>query len=180
MGRLLFSACLVLASVAAAQAGDKITPSWMKIDAGQQSVAMEIVAGWNPENGSLNFNGFHDGQMTIVVPVGWKVSVHFINHDGSLPHSMLVTQTYPDGSFPPQIGEDQVAISRAYSRSPTTGIVGNEEDEVEFTTKSAGKFDLVCGAQGHALGGMWDQLEVSAEATAPYITLADGVSDGYR
>jgi hypothetical protein len=30
-------------------------PSWMK-----------IVAGWNPENGSLNFNGSDDGQMTIV------------------------------------------------------------------------------------------------------------------
>jgi sulfocyanin len=181
MRRLLLSACLGAGlTTVAARAADKITPSWMKIDAGEQSVALEIIAGWNPDNSSLNYNGFHDGQMTVVVPVGWKVSIHFTNHDGDLPHSLLVTKPYDPGSFPDVAGQDQVAIPRAYSRSPDTGIDSNTDDTIEFTAKEPGPYYFFCGAQGHAKAGMWDHFEVSADATEPYVTLADGVTNGFR
>jgi sulfocyanin len=180
MRRLLFCACLLALQAGAVSAADKLTPSWMKIDAAEKSVALEIVAGWNPENSSLNYNGFHDGQMTLVVPVGWKVSIHFTNHDGDLPHSLLVTKPYDKASFPDVAAQDQVAIPRAYSRSPDEGIDSTQDDTVEFTTKEAGAYYLFCGAQGHGKAGMWDHLEVSADAEAPYVTLADGVTDGFR
>ena len=180
MRRALFTACGLVLLAGTAHAADKLVPSWMKIDAGEKSVAMEIVAGWNPENSNLNFNGYHDGQMTVIIPVGWKVSIHFTNKDGDLPHSILVTKPYGEGSFPQEAGQDQVAIPRAYSRAPETGIDAGQDDTIDFTAKEPGAFYLYCGAAGHGQGGMWDHLEVSADATEPYVTLADGVSDGFR
>src|ERR1700759_3607703 len=70
------------------------TPSWMKVNAQAKSVALDIVAGSNANNGALNFNGFYGGDMTVVIPQGWTVKVTFTNHDGMLPHSVLVTKAY--------------------------------------------------------------------------------------
>jgi sulfocyanin len=178
----LFCVIAVVGQIAAATAGaaDKIKPSWMTIDAADKSVAMEIIAGWDPDNGALNYNGFFEGQLTVVVPVGWKVSIHFVNHDGDLPHSLLITRPYPKGSFPDVAGQDQVAIPRAYSRSPDTGIDANQDDQIDFTVKEPGQYYMFCGAQGHAHGGMWNKFEVSAEASEPYVIIADGAPAGYR
>lgn len=178
MRRLLL--CLFLVSASSTAAAEQVKPSWMTSDPASKTVTMEIVAGWNPDNGAMNYNGFHEGQLTVVVPVGWKVSIHFTNKDGDLPHSLLITKAYPAGGFPDVAGQDQVAIPRAYSKSPEAGIDANDEDQLDFTVKEAGQFYLFCGAQGHGLGGMWDRFEVSAEATEPYVLIGDGAPAGFR
>jgi sulfocyanin len=170
---------IALLSVAAARADEKLTPSWMRINAADKKLEMTIIAGWNPTNGVLNYNGYHDGNMTVVVPVGWLVEIDFTNKDGDLPHSILVTQAYPRDKFPGTAGHDQVAISRAYSRSPETGIEANEKDSLRFTARDPGKYYFYCGAQGHGDGGMWTWLEVSAEAGEPHAIVAAGAK-GWR
>lgn len=80
---------------------------------GQKIVTADLVAGWNSENGALNFNGYYQGDMTLAVSVGWTVKVNFMNHDGILPHSMLVTKQYAKDDIPIEAGNDQVAISKA-------------------------------------------------------------------
>jgi hypothetical protein len=64
-----FAASLLAFVAAAAAASDeKLVPSWMKIQAPARLVRLDIVAGWNANNGALNYNGYFSGDMTVVVP----------------------------------------------------------------------------------------------------------------
>ena len=61
------------------------------VHAAAHSVEFTIVAGKGPSGGgSLDFNGYQRGAMTITVPAGWEVVVHFENADAALPHSVPV------------------------------------------------------------------------------------------
>jgi hypothetical protein len=44
----------------------------MTIDAGARKVARDVLAGFNPNNSSWNFNGYYAGNMTVVVPESWR------------------------------------------------------------------------------------------------------------
>ena len=142
------------------------------------SNALDVVAGFNANNGALNFNGYFTGDMTVVVPVGWSVEIDFKNNDAMLPHSLLVTKPYPPDHVPDVAGADQVAIPRAYTDNPDQGIPSPKTDKVNFTVKAAGEYDFFCGAPGHGQGGMWTRFVVDAAATAPYVTIAAGAEPG--
>ena len=153
-------------------------PSWMTVDQAKKTVAVDIVAGWNPENSALNFNGYFGADMVLTVPVGWTVKVAFLNHDGMLPHSLLVTKQYPADDIPPEAGVEQVAISKAYSDNPVGGLGPNETDKFGFTARNAGDFWMVCGVPGHALQGMYVDLKIDAAAQMPSIGLAKDAAVG--
>jgi sulfocyanin len=174
-------AFLVLAAAAAsARADETFTPSWMHPDAAAKSVRIELVAGWNANNGALNYNGYYKGDMTIVVPLGWTVDVDFRNHDGMLPHSLVATRPFAPDKIPMQAGVGQLAIGKAYSVDPESGIMADHHDEVRFAARDAGQFWLICGVTGHALQGMWVKLGVDAQADGPHIAIADGAEPGWR
>src|SRR5439155_1583340 len=67
-----------------------IDPTWLSFDAAARSARFQLIAGLTGLNGALNFNGFSDGGLTFVVPVGWRTEIDFRNHDGMLPHSAEV------------------------------------------------------------------------------------------
>src|SRR5207302_9920043 len=67
-----------------------VDPSWLQVDSVTKTVTFQLVAGLTGLNGALNFNGFRDGGLTLTVPLGWTVVMHFRNHDGMLPHSAEV------------------------------------------------------------------------------------------
>src|SRR5688500_593392 len=67
-----------------------IDPAWLRSDTATKTATFELVAGLTGLNGALNFNGFRDGELTVSVPLGWTVVMHFLNHDGMLPHSAEV------------------------------------------------------------------------------------------
>src|SRR5947208_15247652 len=67
-----------------------VDPAWLKADTATRTAGFELIAGLTGLNGALNFNGFRDGGLTLTVPKGWTVAVHFRNHDGMLPHSAEV------------------------------------------------------------------------------------------
>lgn len=177
--RPLIAVVLWLATAASSWAAEPIVPSWMTIDAGARKVAMDVVAGFNPNNNNWNYNGYYEGDLTVVVPEGWRVEIHFTNHDANYPHSLVViADPGSDGELPPQAGRDEVAIKRAYSKSPTDGIFGNDKDTVAFKATPAGDYLLYCGVPAHGLSGMWVHLTITADAAEPYVTIVEGADEG--
>jgi len=168
----------MMAALFLVTAAAPVTPSWMRIDAAKHEVKLDIIAGFNPNDGALNFNGYFDGDMTVVVPTGWTVEIAFKNQDAMLPHSLLVTRAYEPSAIPQQAGVDAVAVPRAYSDKPEEGIPSPGTDKLRFVVKEAGDFYFLCGAPGHAQGGMWTKFKVDAGASAPYVIVEDGAALG--
>ncbi len=166
------------AAGAAGAAEDHLVPSWMTVDAGARSVVMDVIAGFNANNSSWNYNGYHDGDMTVVLPQGWSVRINFTNHDGDVPHSMVVMADPGPNDLPLEAGREQAAFSRAYSKSPEQGISAGDQDVVAFTAKKPGKYLWFCGVPGHGQSGMWVHLEVIPDAGAPYLRIAKDAEPG--
>src|SRR5213082_2615605 len=143
--------------------GPDIDPAWLSVDAPAKTVRFQLIAGLTGVNGALNFNGFSDGGLTLVVPVGWHTEIDFRNHDGMLPHSaeIIAPQTpLPTQPVPP-------AIPRAFTLRLTEGLVSEATDTIRFTAPPAGEYFIFCGVPGHGAGGMWIRFRVSATAEAP-------------
>ena len=171
-------ALLFLLLLAAARAQSELHASWLTADAQAKRVHIDIVAGWNANNGALNFNGYFTGDMTIVVPVGWTVELDFKNNDAMLPHSLLLTKPYPPGHVPEIAGVNEVAIPRAYTNNPDQGIPAPKGDKVSFKAQAPGDYWFFCGAPGHGKGGMWTKFKTDPAANAPSVTIAQGAEAG--
>src|ERR1051326_3833212 len=83
LGLLLI--CSFAVSVPAQQ--QRVDPTWLSFNSAGKTARFQLIAGLTGLNGALNFNGFRDGGLTLVIPVGWTAEIAFKNHDGMLPHS---------------------------------------------------------------------------------------------
>ena len=156
---------LPLYLTAAVGSGPDIDPAWLSVDAPAKAVRFQLIAGLTGVNGALNFNGFRDGGLTLVVPVGWRTEVDFRNHDGMLPHSAEVIA--PETPLPTQ--PVAPAIPRAFTLRLAEGLVSEATDTMRFTAQPAGEYLIICGVPGHAAAGMWIRFRVSAAAEAPVL-----------
>ena len=159
----------VLARALVAQSGSppRIDSTWLVTDVPTQTVQFQLIAGFSGLNGALNFNGFGDGGLTFTVPAGWHVVIHFINHDGMLPHSAVVI---PDGPVP-TIGATPSVFSQAVTLRLQEGLTSTERDDMKFVADKAGSYLIVCGVPGHAAAGMWIRFKVEAGADRPLLTV---------
>ena len=144
-----------------------VDPTWLSFDAAAKNVRFKLIAGLTGVNGALNFNGFRDGQLTLVVPVGWQTEIDFRNHDGVLPHSaeVIAPQT------PPPALPGDPAIPRAFTLKLAQGLPSEATDDMRFAAQPAGEYVITCGVPGHGAAGMWIRLRVSATATTPALLL---------
>src|SRR5438093_3548317 len=157
---------LLGATVAHAQQ-QAIDPTWLGFDAAARSARFQLVAGLSGLNGALNFNGFSDGSLTFVVPVGWQTEIDFRNHDGMLPHSAeIITPPVP---LPVQ--SVAPAIPQAFTLRLDEGLVSEATDTMRFTAQPAGDYLIFCGVPGHGAAGMWIRFQVSASAKTPALLL---------
>jgi sulfocyanin len=127
-------------------------------------VVLTLIASKTNANGGFNFNGYANGKMTITVPVGWRVTVHYQNAS-PLRHSFDVisyTGKQPDSLVPP-------VFRGATTRDPVSGIGAGREETLTFVAERAGKYEFLCGVLGHAQAGMWNYLVVSSTATVPSV-----------
>src|SRR5438552_15680335 len=62
---------LSLAVPASAQQ-QRVYPTWLTFDSAAKTVRFQLIAGLTGLNGALNFIGFRDWGLTLVVPVGWR------------------------------------------------------------------------------------------------------------
>ena len=152
--------------VVSAAADEEIRPPWLKFDADRQMIQLLMVGSADGSNGTMNFNGYGNGDMTVIVPFGWKVEVEFQNKGlGALPHSLVVIEEVT----PLPVEGGRPAFSRALTRQLVPGMMAGETDSFDFVANREGRFVLVCGVTGHGVTGMWDYLLVSKEAKAPSV-----------
>lgn len=146
-------------------------PAWVRVDAAHRRVAFKVVAAETGANGTLNFNGYANGQLTVTVPVGWHVHIDFVNSGaGALPHSLEVirdTKTIPPQGIPP-------AIPKAETRDLVAGVPPQQSDSLDFTAAPAGRYLWFCGVPSHGIAGMWDRFVVSASARSPSVLVRGG------
>lgn len=157
---------LALAIVAAVAATVLGTPVF---GAATHSVDVTIVAGKNASNGGFDFNGYQRGAMTVTVPTGWQIVVHFENAQ-VLPHSLVVL---PSGAHQQSAPSATPAFSGAATKNRAAGLPKGVKETVTFEASRAGTYEFICGVPAHAVVGMWDILVVSATANAPSVMPPD-------
>jgi sulfocyanin len=154
------------ANAAAKSANEVKVNEFMSYDPTTKTVKLEIDAGLDskpaPKMGPFNFNGGSLGDQTIIVPTGWTVTYHFVNHD-AVPHSFIVIA---DAKPLPNAPETP-AIPRAYSDRLTEGLFTNATSDGSFKATKAGHYLLYCGVPGHGPSGMYINFVVSDEAKVP-------------
>ena len=169
--RAALAATLAGALVAPAGA-DSSSPSWMTVDAPHKTVHFAIQMAENGNNGTLNFNGYAHGGMTITVPLGWSVKMKVTNAgEGAIPHSLEIIaekETVPSQGVEPPVFDGAETVNLI------NGLGVGKSDEVDFTASAAGSYWMFCGVPDHGVGGMWDYFIVSSTATAPSVTYAKG------
>ncbi len=135
--------------------------------AASRSVEVTITAAQN--NVEFGFNGYKKGGMTITVPVGAQVVVHFENA-GALPHS-LVVETAGAGQVlaPPTTP----AFAGAATNNPAGGFPKGGKQTITFDASKPGTYEVVCAVPTHAMAGQWFTLIVSPSAEAASVTPAD-------
>jgi sulfocyanin len=142
-----------------------IDPGWLSVDTTSRTVTFELIAGLTGLNGALNFNGFRDGGLTLTVPLGWTVVMHFRNHDGMLPHSAeVIPDTHPLPTQP---------VTPAFRGGVTIrlaeGLISEARDDLRFIADKGGSYLIFCGVPGHGAAGMWIRLVVSGSVRKPYL-----------
>jgi hypothetical protein len=162
---LLLSSALAFA---AARADVPIAPDWLVSDAEQKVVKIRLIGAMDHTNGTMNFNGYGNGDMTVTVPFGWTVKVDFETGGfGALPHSVAVI----DSKKRPKLEGGEPAFPAATTIKLVAGLVPGESDSFEFEANRAGKFLLWCGVPSHGTSGMWSYLIISKKAKAPGVTV---------
>ena len=140
-----------------------IDSNWLSADTASHTATFELIAGLTGLNGALNFNGFRDGELTLTVPLGWTVVMHFRNHDGMLPHSAeVIEDVHPLPTQP---------VTPAFPRASTIrlaeGLPSEGRDDIRFIADKGGSYLIFCGVPGHGAAGMWVRLAVSGSVRKP-------------
>jgi sulfocyanin SoxE-like protein len=154
-------------AVPASAQQQRVDPTWLTFDTAAKTVRFQLIAGLTGLNGALNFNGFRDGELTLVVPVGWNTEIDFRNHDGMLPHSAQVIA--PQTPLPTQ--SVNPAIPRAFTLKLAEGLPSEATDMMRFAAQPTGEYLIFCGVPGHGASGMCIRLRVSAQANTPALLL---------
>ncbi len=139
-------------------------PDWFHVDEANKAVHMTITAGATDAINHWNFNGGHNGNMTITVPAGYAITIDFKNADpNGMAHSLGIIAGAT--SFGAML-EPNPVFPGAVSKNPTSmtdGTMPGEEDTVSFTAATAGEYAMVCFIPGHAATGMWVHFNVSSD-----------------
>jgi sulfocyanin SoxE-like protein len=146
------SASAPAAAPASAAAPDK----WLSYDAATNTVTFDLIAG------PFTFNGYRNGEGTLVVPSKANMVINFVNKDGT-PHSAIVIS----GEGPIPNAASDPAIPRAYTNKVLEGLPQEAGDVMRFPVPESGTYRIFCGVPGHGLSGMWIWLKVDPAAKAP-------------
>jgi len=151
------------AAEAAATPSGPMAVDWISVDDGARTVTIDLVAGSTDANNRWNFNGYANGETTVVVPVGYTVTVNFENRDPVHHHSVGVLARA--ASYPPVFDEatpvfDGAITSNATSMTEATAP-GGGTGSFTFVASEAGEYALVSAVPANAVTGMWIGFEVS-------------------
>lgn len=132
-------------------------------DAATRKATVPNVTALTSNAGGWNFNGYANGNATLVVPLGATVEMEYYNGNGH-PHSVGIVPGSPN-QIPSTPGDP--AFRNAISVRFIPGMAPNTRDVLRFTADKPGTYLMVCGVPGHALSGMWVKFQVSPSAKEP-------------
>ncbi|KYP81116.1 sulfocyanin-like copper-binding protein [Ferroacidibacillus organovorans] len=145
--------------------------SILSFNSSAKTVTLNLAGGLNTNNDSMNLDGYSQGQMTVTVPVGYKVKVEFVN-DGGIPMDLAVYTMNDQLAFP-GAGDSVTAIQG----NASAGVIPGQSTSFTFTASQPGNYqlaNLLDRVTGHGQFdfGMWAHFNVSSTATQPSITLS--------
>jgi Sulfocyanin (SoxE) domain len=128
----------------------------LSYDPATNTVTFELIAG------PFTFNGYRNGEGSLVVPPKANMVINFVNKDGT-PHSAIVIS----GEGPIPNAASDPAIPRAYTNKVLEGLPQEAGDVMRFPMPETGTYRIFCGVPGHGLSGMWIWLKVDPAAKTP-------------
>lgn len=139
---------------------------WMQYNVKTKTVHLLLEASVN-HFGSLAFDGYANGFMTITIPKGWTVDATFINEQVLLKNSAMIVpfaQLQQGGPFTP-------AFPGATSPDPITGVSHGVVQHFHFVARQDGKYAVVSAVpDGQSDSGMWAYFLVK-NVSKPQITV---------
>jgi plastocyanin len=99
----------------------------------------------------FNYDGYSNGQMTVCVPQGWKVTMK-CNNKATVAHSCVVVEGQ----------ETNPAFTGAQTTNPTVGVQPGDSQSFTFTANHTGQYRIVCLVPGHVEAGMWIRFNVTS------------------
>jgi hypothetical protein len=129
---------------------------WLSYDAASNTVTFELIAG------PFTFNGYRNGEGTLIVPPKANIVMNFVNKDGT-PHSAILIS----GEGPIPNSADTPAIPRAYTNKALEGLPQEATDVMRFPAPESGSYRIFCGVPGHGSSGMWIWMKIDPAAKTP-------------
>jgi plastocyanin len=160
---LVILATMLSVSALRAQAPDPgapATPAWLRTDPVARTVTLDLEVAATPGAPSAALNGYREGGVRVVVPLGWTVTWRWHSSDSTATHSLVLMvqrEKLPERGGRP-------AFTNAMTRMVTAGLEAGQQDETTFTAEEPGWYWLLCGVPDHALNGEWIELRVDPEA----------------
>jgi uncharacterized cupredoxin-like copper-binding protein len=160
---LAAASTMLVAVVSGCGQTQDLTKQYMTVDNSTKTVTIKVIGGYNHVNDRLNFNGYANGQMTIQVPVGYKVNLDFQNNQG-IPAEVGIYDSSNNLAFP----KAGVSI-QDIDENPSMMVAPGDEEKWSFTADKAGTYQIAnyinffpefaTGKQNRNVG-MWDVFKV--------------------
>jgi uncharacterized cupredoxin-like copper-binding protein len=155
-GALAF-VCAACVLAGCGHAGQSVSrSSILTVDESASTAHLLLVSSATGTDGGFNFDGYGDGAMTVVVPIGWRVEVNCKNASATLSHSCAIVDDAPLSPF-----GSAVAFAGASTPDPKSGVPPNVSDHFSFVASRLGMYRIACLVSGHEIDGMWDWLQVT-------------------
>ena len=134
---------------------------WLSYDSARKTATITVIPGYNDAYGGFNFNGYAKGQVEVVVPVGWKVTVRCVNTGLGERHSCAIVAG---------AGATRPAFPGASLPDPSGGVAHGRSASFSFTVGGPGVYRIASLVPDQERAGMWDVLEVK-RARLPTVVL---------
>ncbi|HEX6105530.1 MAG TPA: sulfocyanin-like copper-binding protein [Gemmatimonadales bacterium] len=170
LAKYLWSAALFLTpGVAWGQSDTAAAVPWMAVDSAARTVRLALEVTRPAGSPSAVINGYREGGVQIVVPLGWTVAWDWNSADSTTPHSLVVMAERE--KLPTEGGRP--AFINAMTRNLAAGLPPGQVDRTTFEADQPGWYWLLCGVPAHAIEGEWIGLRVDPEARGPAIKVRE-------
>jgi hypothetical protein len=135
---------------------------WLSYNAVRKAAAITVIPAYNRSYHRSNLNGYAKGEVDVIVPVGWAVTVRCLNTGLDGRHSCAIVRganaTHP-------------ALARASSPDPLHGLAHGQSASFSFFTKEPAVYRIASLVPGQQRSGMWDVLEITRSGLPRVILL---------
>ncbi|MCL4319332.1 MAG: hypothetical protein M1596_05535, partial [Firmicutes bacterium] len=129
---------------------------WLQYNVAHHQVHLLLAASVN-QFGSLAFDGYANGFLTVTIPQGWTVDATFVNNQVILKNSAMIVpilQMQKGGPFTP-------AFPGAFSPNPSQGVKHGVVQHFHFVATHQGHYAVISAVpDGQSSSGMWDYILV--------------------